>query len=172
MGQSRVIALFVMVWWGNSWFRRLPFDLQHIPKLFQKITLSSPHHWRIYTCCGLIYILLCMLHIYGVTSVLQTSLFGIPFGSFKTFDFITVQMHSWLHFSSAETYMILRSGLLYWLTIVSMSHWSPPQVDSVIAQRHFWSVSLLKFSISISVTVVTFGYSICKLQLRGQICNR
>ena len=87
-----------MVWWGNSWFRRLPFDLQHIPKLFQKITLSSPHHWRIYTCCGLIYILLCMLHIYGVTSVLQTSLFGLPFGSFKTFDFITVPMHSWLHF--------------------------------------------------------------------------
>ena len=63
--QSRVIALVVMV---LSWilrFRKSSFDFQHIPELFQNITLSLPHLWRICTCCALIWIFLYVWHFMG-----------------------------------------------------------------------------------------------------------
>ena len=74
------------------------------------ITPSLPRQWRICICCALIYILLCMLHFYGVTSVLQALSFCLPSVTFETFDFIVVPRQSRFLFHSSS---LLRGMIIH-----------------------------------------------------------
>ena len=103
MSQSWVIAHVVMVVWVSV-------DLQHIPELSQNNTSSLPRPWRICICCALIYNLHCMLHFYGVISVLQPLSFCLPSVTFKTFDSIVVPRHSWFLFHS---FSLLRGMIIH-----------------------------------------------------------
>ena len=69
-----------------------------------------------------------------------------------------------LVFSRAWSSMIFRSVVLYCAAIVSMSHVSSLQVDSVIVKRHDCSVSFLNFSMSICLY---FRYVMVSMTVAG-----
>ena len=167
MSQSRGIALVVMVLWVIWWFHRVSFDLQHIPELFQNNTPSLPRQWRICICCALIYILLWMLHFYGVTSVLQPLSFCLPSVTFETFDFIVVPRHSRFLFHSLR---LLRDMIIHdfsqrgdvlcchhlHVTCVFITSWLSHCVDT-------WLLDvILKFlNVNLFVFPIRYGFHDC-----------